>query len=251
MASTPPILITPNFLLPPSTATNDYRCVVNALGTAVIFERSVLNSDVRFGSPQLFLLDLTQSGATPSSFIENQNIKISDRPDWCWLTGQVAFNFGPDIWVGVVDSSGENFRSLGAQTASMNYPTWFPNGQTLAVENYAASPQPNPGPAYPLPNTTTIDSSTVVPVTPDLQGLYLWAGMPSVNPVNPNLIAFAGQPISGSTYNQDTNYIYVMDTSSSEAPALLEAAALGPRTVRSELPGSGAVVVAGREVGRV
>ena len=37
--------------------------------------------------------------------------------------------------------------------------------------------------------------------------------MPSVNPVCPNLIAFAGQPVSGSTYNQDENYIYVMDTS--------------------------------------
>jgi Tol biopolymer transport system component len=228
MASAPPILITPNFLLPSSTATCDYRCVVNALGTAVIFERSVLKSDGDFGSPQLYLLDLTQSGTTPSSFIGDQNIEISDRPDWCWRTGQVAFNFGPDIWVGVVDSSGGNFRSLGAQTASMNYPTWFPNGKTLAVENYAASSQPNPGPSYPLPNTTTIDSSTGVPVTPDLEGLDLWAGMPSVNPVNPNLIVFAGQPVSGSTYNQDMNYIYLMDTSSSEGPSPLESAALGP-----------------------
>jgi Tol biopolymer transport system component len=224
MASTPPILITPNFLLPSSTTTNDYRCVVNALGTAVIFERSVLNSDGRFGSPQLYLLDLTQSGATPSSFIQDQNIKISDRPDWCWQTGQVAFNFGPHIWVGVADSSGGNFRSLGAQTASMNYPTWFPDGQTLAVENYAASSQPNPGPSYPLPNTTTIDSCTGVPVTPDLQGLILWGGMPSVNPVNPNLIAFAGQRVPGSTYNQDENYIYVMDTSGS-GPIPLESGA--------------------------
>ena len=44
MASTPPILITPNFLLPSSTTTNDYRSVVNATGTAVIFERSVSDS---------------------------------------------------------------------------------------------------------------------------------------------------------------------------------------------------------------
>ena len=216
MASAPPILITPNFLLPSSTATCDYRCVVNAAGTAVIFERSVLKSAGDFGDPQLYLLDLTQSGTTPSSFIQDQYIEISDRPDWCWRTGQVAFNFGPDIWVGVVDSSGGNFRSLGAQTARMNYPTWFPDGKTLAVENYAASTQPNPGPSYPLPNTTTINSSTGVIFTPDLEGPDLWAGMPSVNPVNPNLIAFAGQPVSGSTYNQDMNYIYVMDTSSSE-----------------------------------
>jgi hypothetical protein len=226
MASTPPILITPNFLLPSSTTTCDYRCVVNAAGTAVIFERSVLNSDGRFGAPQLYLLDLTQSGATPSSFIQDQNIKISDRPDWCWQTGQVAFNFGPHIWVGVADSSGGNFRSLGAQTASMNYPTWFPDGHTLAVENYAPSSHPNPGPSYPLPNTTTIDLKTGVAVTGDLEGLNLWGGMPSVNPVNPNLIAFAGQPVSGSTYNQDENYIYVMDTSGSGGPIPLESGAL-------------------------
>ena len=225
MATTPPILITPNFLLPSSTTTSDYRCVVNALGTAVIFERMVLKSGGDFGSPQLYLLDLTQSAGAPSSFIADQNIEISDRPDWCWKTGQVAFNFGPEIWVGVVDSNGANFRSLGAQTASMNYPTWFPDGQTLAVENYAASSQPHSGPPYPLPNTTTIDSSTGVPVTPDLEGLNLWGGMPSVNPVNPNLIAFAGQPVSGSTYNQDTNYIYVMDTSGSDGPVPLETGA--------------------------
>jgi hypothetical protein len=230
MASTPPILITPNFLLSASTTTCDYRSVVNAVGTAAIFERSVLNSQNEFGASRLYSLDLTQSGATASPFIQDPLGKISNRPDWCWLTGDVAFNFDMDLRVGVVDSSGENFRSLGVQTASMNYPTWFPDGQTLAVENYATSSQPSPGPIYPLPNTTTIDSSTGVPVTPDVEGLYLWAGMPSVNPVNPNLIAFAGQPLSGSTYNEDTNYIYVMDTSVRDGPGpvMLESAALGP-----------------------
>ena len=60
-----------------------------------------------------------------------------------------------------------------------------------------------------------------------------------VNPANPNLIAFAGQPVSGSTYNQDTNYIYVMDTSSSEGPSLRE---IGRRLApdhQCELPGPG------------
>ena len=97
MASAPPILITPNFLLPSSATTNDYRCVVNALGTAVIFERSIVEIAGGFGNPQLYLLDLTQSGATPSSFLEDQKIEISDRPDWCWVTGDVALNFGSDI----------------------------------------------------------------------------------------------------------------------------------------------------------
>ncbi len=214
MASASPILITPNFLLPSSATTNDYRCVVNALGTAVIFERSMLKSTGGFGNSQLYLLDLTQSGAMPSSFIDDQKIEISDRPDWCWVTGDVALNFGSDIWVGVVNSSGGNFKSLGAQTASMNYPTWFPDGTTLAVENYAAS-------AKPQPNTTTIDSSTGVILTADLEGLNLYGGMPSVNPAYPNLIAFAGQPL-GSPYNQDRNYIWVKDISSPDPAVPLE-----------------------------
>ena len=218
MANASPILITPKFLLPLSATTNDYRCVVNALGTAVIFERSMLKSTGGFGGPQLYLFDLTQSGATPSLFLEDQKIEISDRPDWCWLTGDVAFNFDTDIRVGVVDSSGGNFKSLGAQTAGMNYPTWFPDGTTLAVENYAPS-------ATLQPNTTTIDSSTGVVFTADLEGPNLWGGMPSVNPVRPDLIAFAGQPVSGSTYNEDENYIYVMDTSTSDAPTPLESGA--------------------------
>ena len=220
MASTPPTLITPNFLLPSSTTTNDYRSVVNATGTAVIFERSVSDSKGEFGASQLYQLDLSQSGATPTSFIQDHAIEISNRPDWCWLTGDVAFNFHTDLRVGVVELEWGNFRPLGAQTASMNYPTWFPNGQMLAVENYAGS-------SPPLPNTTTINASTGAIIKTVLEGRYLWGGMPSVNPVNPNLIAFAGQPVGASNYNEGMNYIYVMDTSPStlNAPVPLESGA--------------------------
>lgn len=211
--------ITPNFLLPYSSEASDYRCAVDASGAAVVFERTLFKSAGGSGKSQLYLLDLTQSGAAPTRFLQDQSIEISDRPDWSWLTGEVAFNFGPDIWVGVVDSGGGNFRSLGAQTARMNYPTWFPNAQALAVENDA----PIPGTTYPLPNTTTINSSTGVIIKGDLEGAALWGGMPSVNPVNPNLIAFAGQPVTQAPqYNQDFNTIWVMDTSSGAAPVPLE-----------------------------
>jgi WD40-like Beta Propeller Repeat len=232
MASPSPVLLTPNFLLPSSTTTCDYRSVVNAAATAVIFERSVSNSTGGFGASQLYLLDLTQSGATPSSFITDKSIAISTRPDWCWKTGEVAFNYGSHIWVGVADSSGGNFRSLRKHTASMNYPTWYPDGQTLAVENYA-SISPPPVPPYPLPNMATIDASTGDLGAADLQGLNFWGGMPSVNPVKPNLIAFAGQPFSGSPYNENKNYIYVIDTCGSEGPVMLESAAIsaGPFNV--------------------
>jgi hypothetical protein len=214
--------ITPNFLLPYSAQASDYRCAVNAAGTAVVFERTVFKSAGGSGKPQLYLLDLTQSGAAPTRFLQDQSIEISDRPDWSWVTGDVALNFGPDTWVGVADSGTGAFRSLGAQTARMNYPTWFPDGQALAVENDT----PIPGTTGPSPNTTTIHSRTGVIINGDLEGAALWGGMPSVNPVNPNLIAFAGQPVAQAPqYNQDFNYIWVMDTSSGAAPVPLETGA--------------------------
>jgi Tol biopolymer transport system component len=207
----PPILLTPNFLLPASPGASDYRCVVNAAGTQVVFERTVSKSSGGSGETQLYLHDLTEKRAKP--FIQDSEIVVSTRPDWCWRTGDVAFNFSSDICVGIVDSSGGNFQSLGAQTARMNYPTWFPDGEKLAVENYATTNSgPDPVLYTPLPNTTTIHSSTGVVAHLDIEGLSFWGGMPSVNPVKPHLIAFAGQAVSGSGYNEDMNYIYVMDT---------------------------------------
>ena len=180
----PPILLTPNFLLPASPGASDYRCVVNAAGTQVVFERTVSKSSGGSGETQLYLHDLTDKRAKP--FIQDSEIVVSTRPDWCWRTGDVAFNFSSDICVGVVNSSGGNFQSLGAQTATMNYPTWFPDGEKLAVENYATTNSgPDPVLYTPLPNTTTIHSSTGVVVHSDIEGLKFWAGCRALIPSNP------------------------------------------------------------------
>ena len=53
-------------------------------GGAVVFERTVFKSAGGSGKSQLYLLDLTQSGATPTLFLQDQSIEISDRPDWLW-----------------------------------------------------------------------------------------------------------------------------------------------------------------------
>ena len=111
--------------------------------------------------------------------------------------------------------------------------------------------RPRTGSGAPSPNTTTINASTGAIIQHALEGAGLWGGMPSVNPVNPNLIAFAGQPVSGSTYNQDKNYIYVMDTSGSERADSPRVRSAYKRIIQSGLSGPGAVVVAGRQVGRL
>jgi hypothetical protein len=88
MAGASSKLIEPKFVFdyPLSPNVDDYRCVVNATGTLVIVERTVLNNG---GKPQLYLVDLA-SGAATSLF---PSLDVTTRPDWCWQTGEVAFNY--------------------------------------------------------------------------------------------------------------------------------------------------------------
>jgi hypothetical protein len=211
MASAPPTLVTPKFVFayPLSPNVNDYRCVVNAAGTLVIVERTVSNSGG--GKPQLYLVDLA-SGATTSLL---PSLEVTTRPDWCWQTGVLAFNYSEVQRVGVLAAMGDT-PELFPNTTTMDYPTWFPDGDTLATES---------GQGSPAPNTTTLDPKTGTIIAQTLEGTNLYGGMPSANPAKPNLIAFAGQAI-GSPYNQDMNYIWVKDTSSSEPAVPLEYNAL-------------------------
>src|ERR1700722_9222173 len=185
MASTPPTLITPKFVFsyPLSPNVSDYRCVVNADATAVIVERTVLGAGGE--QPNLYIADLLGGSATP--FLKSINdipIGETTRPDWCWRTGQVAFNYTKSPKVGVVDATGANPR-LFPNTATMNYPTWFPDGDKLATESGQGSPDPN---------TTTLDPKTGSVIKHAREGTNLYGGMPSVNPVNRTSSPSQGRP---------------------------------------------------------
>jgi hypothetical protein len=225
MASAPPTLITPKFLLPYPAPVSDYRCVVNADATAAIVERTTFTANGSVG-PQLCLLDLTTEGAEPTFLLPG--IDVSTRPDWSWATGRIAFNYTGSVMVGVLQSPGQTATLFGPSTQQMNYPTWFPDGTMLATEDDNGSPSPN---------TTTIDASTGAIIQTALEGKGYWGGMPSVNPASPNLIAFAGQAVSGSSYNEDENTIYVMDTSGSDGPVPLESGALGTGSFNPDYQG--------------
>jgi hypothetical protein len=89
--------IDPVFVMtyPQNPPVDDYRCVVNAAGTAVIFER--WGNPVRGNqNPPLVLyqLDLTATGTKPLPFLQSTPaamFMMSTRPDWSWNTGQLAF----------------------------------------------------------------------------------------------------------------------------------------------------------------
>ena len=120
MASAPPTLITPRFLLPYPQPVNDYRCAVNATATAAIVERTIFTANGPVG-PQPCLLDLTKEGAEPTFLLPG--IDVSTRPDWLWKTEQIAFNYSGSVMVGVLMVPGQAATLFGSSMAEMNYPT--------------------------------------------------------------------------------------------------------------------------------
>jgi Tol biopolymer transport system component len=218
-------LITPAFLFDYATPAefDDYRCVVNAAGTQVIFERAPYDPTTKKSGPsELYLLTL--GGDSPAPLFQPSIAPETNRPDWFWGSkGTVAFSYIPASGdtanqVGTAESTGSGSNLLGSLTNHRVYPTWFPDGKLLAVMNSTNKAAPSLAILY---------SSTGKTERGDVQGSSLWSGMPSVNQTNSSLIAFAGQPQAwGGAYDQDKNYIWVVDTSvSPPAPVPLEVGA--------------------------
>jgi WD40-like Beta Propeller Repeat len=208
-----PGFVTPVFLMTysPKVKVSDYRPALNATATTVIFERTISNLT------RLYTLDLTNPSATPTLAFPGLLKEASARPDWSWQTGMVAFmNTNKGIYL----STNLPEFTLIPNTSKMSYPTWYPDGAHLAVYNNR-----HHIPALPIPRTSQIDLTGAV-LNPMLANATVWAGFPSVNQTNPNLIVFAGQLVkTGTTYNQNTNYIWLTDNSTN------------PPTVRTLDPG--------------
>jgi len=215
----PSPFVEPKFLLPANRDVNDYRPVVNAEGTKVVFERYPTGnaSDVKLyptgnaSGTKLYILDLATGDVQP--FVTF----ASTRPDWCWISsggtltsGPVAFSNNDGIYR--VDPSGTPTPL--PNTANMIYPAWYPGCQYLAVD-VGAQADLGQGCNEPVrPLTAKIDATTGAVVVCRLANDTVWAGFPSVNQVNPNLVAFAGQFNGESNYyDQDLNYSWVTDTS--------------------------------------
>jgi hypothetical protein len=190
--------VEPNFLMPENPEVNDYRSVVNAEATTVIFER---NPIARPNDVKLYSLDLTNGNV--QAFVTF----ASTRPDWCWqrsgsglTSGPVAFSNDNGIYR--VDPSASPTPI--PNTAGKVYPSWYPGCNYLAVDVTGAQV------------TAKIDATTGQVIASPLANNLVWAGFPSVNQTNPNLVAFAGQFNSASNYyNQDLNYVWVADAEAS------------------------------------
>jgi WD40-like Beta Propeller Repeat len=202
---TPPFA-NPNFYAfsePNDSDFSDYRPVLNADATALIFERTFADNP---NFTRLYVANLTTNPAQVQPLVGLSSL----RADWCWnrsngglTTGPIAFSNDDGIYV----LSGTNLTPL-PNTAGMVYPAWYPNCQYLAVD-VGQNPQVRGEHV-----TALINAATGVVVAAPLANNKVWAGFPSVNQANANLVAFAGQFIGNSNYyNQDINYAWVTDRS--------------------------------------
>jgi hypothetical protein len=109
---------------------------------------------------------------------------------------------------GRVDRSRGSDLTLIPNTAAMVYPAWYPSATALATYNSQTGKPP-------LPHTSKIDLAGRILIAV-CASATTFAGFPSVNPTNPHLIAFAGQPVAWDLpggYDQDYNYVFIADTS--------------------------------------
>lgn len=115
------------------------------------------------------------------------------------FTGSTAGDVGTAVYV--ADATGQNVTRVPAQgvSAQVMYPSWMPDGRSVVVVDYGAA---GGSALYRI----DIESGRSTALTNAKEFLV---GMPSVSP-DGQLIAFAGQPNGGATYDQTKNQIWIL-----------------------------------------
>jgi hypothetical protein len=205
-AGASPPFAPPKFYFFSTVEASDYRPVLNADATVVIFERTFKD---RPHITKLYSANLI--ARTVRQFVGI----ASFRPDWCWqrargrpiTSGPVTFSNDDGIYR--LNGDGSELRLL-PKTQGMVYPSWYPDCRDIAAdvgENSRIAGRHL---------TAEINALTGAIVAAPLANNLLWAGFPSVNQVDPRLIAFAGQ-FNGEAnyYNELLNYTWVTNRSTS------------------------------------
>lgn len=201
-------------------AFTDYRPAVDVTGQRAIFERTSVDPS---GLTKIFLAENIFSSVDVRPFLPADAPNSQTRPDWSWATGRVAFN-GAESNAGVVqvhlcNSQGLELSQV-ANSMGYLYPIWIADGSQLIVFNNSQA-------ASPIPSSSQIQlDGTVVFANmngADANGVPMFAGFASPNPLDPTRLAVAGQPtlstwVPGVTeqcpnepsgYNQCFNYVFL------------------------------------------
>jgi TolB protein len=167
----------------------DYWPVFSPDGKAVLFTRGPDTGAV------LMIVSL-ETGETRPFLAEAMPNVDQTRPDWSRADHhRVAFAGTGGIWL--VEADGKSPKLL-PNTENMIYPSWYPDGNAMAVM------QTNGARNQPCTVKIGLDGATLGPLSPP--GLY--TGMPSVNQAEADLVVYPGQPAVG-VYNQDNNQLWL------------------------------------------
>ena len=194
-----------------------YRPVSDPTGELVLFERTPTGG----GITELWLVTL--DGTAYERFIRpgfpDMNTGPSQtRPDWSWVTGQVALNVAKknDGAVEVLITSAEGTPLLNVpDSKGYVYPTWTADGTELIVMNKSGAARPQPQPSTSL---IALDGSIKQYNLngKDSAGVLMYGGFATPDARVPTLIAYAGQPAlegwagtQGGGYDQDYNYVFL------------------------------------------
>jgi WD40 repeat protein len=193
----------------------DYRPASNPTGELVLFERTPVGG----GITELWLV--TSDGTAYERFIRPGSAAMNTgpsqtRPDWSWVTGQVALNVakknGGAVEVLITSAEGTPLMNV-PDSKGYVYPTWTGDGTELIVMNKSGEAQPQPSTSL-----VALDGSVKQHNLngKDSAGVLMYGGFATPNPRDPTLIAYAGQPAlegwagtHGGGYDQDYNYVFL------------------------------------------
>jgi Tol biopolymer transport system component len=191
--------VTPRFITSMTGGGTDYWPTFSPDGKTVLFSRTTNGRNWE-------LFRVAASGGAPEAFAPSPLPVSATRSNWSHRTNQIAFTAsagGPgDIWIINGDGTGAHAIKVPGLSNQTVYPSWYPDGQSLAVTDATT---------LAIKRIDLVEGAATT-VTDRTRVL---TGMSRVSP-DGKWIAFAGQENAGRPYDQEENVIWLV----SEAGAL-------------------------------
>lgn len=187
----------PHRVITSGSGVTDWTVAFSPDGAELLFSRT----DRRSGRSELKLVPTAGGDVRPFT---GSDLPVSaSRMAWSGATGRVALtgldDDGASIWLLDRDGRGPELLSVDGLSNRVFYPSWYPDGRSLALVDYEGGPGG-------IIKRVDLDQGTVRALTSREDIL---AGKPAVSP-DGRAIAFAGQPNTG-TYAQSENRIWLLE----------------------------------------
>src|SRR5690606_25926701 len=119
----------------------DYWPRLSPDGQTVLFSRSVSGTD----DGRYVLSTIDASGGTPVALPGIPATLGATRASWSWSTDEIAFSGSPRegvFAIYVIAPDGSGLRELEEPDTGkvLNYPSWYPDGEFLAIVDYGSTP---------------------------------------------------------------------------------------------------------------